>query len=272
MMRVVGAIRNSDMIILDYEVQSPLATAAWALAWLVEFGPKYGKLPGIYASSAYIQQRLQWPGLDAFPLWLANWQFTPDERPACPPPWQSYEFVQYSDKASIPGIPGTVDANIFLGGTIPMATTIPQGWTDDGTILTAPNGHHVIQGFREKVLSMNWDPANVPLEEVQAANPVEDYYGQATNEGTRQLFLFEEWAWTSARGVYRVGVGNELRGARADRDRYKAQAIALQAQIATLTQPAQLLKQLNGLIAQASTANAQIDAVLTQAAKLSQVQ
>src|SRR5690242_13601703 len=58
-MSTVGAIRNSDMIILDYEVQSPLATAAWALAWLVEFGPKYGKLPGIYASTAYIQQRLQ---------------------------------------------------------------------------------------------------------------------------------------------------------------------------------------------------------------------
>lgn len=48
--------------------------------------------------------------------------------------------------------------------------------------------------------------------------------------------------------------------------------VALQAEIATLTQPAQLLQQLNGLIAQASTANAQIGAVLTQAAKLSQVQ
>lgn len=46
----------------------------------------------------------------------------------------------------------------------------------------------------------------------------------------------------------------------------------LEAQIATLTQPAQLLQQLNGLIAQASTANAQIGTVLTQAAKLSQVQ
>src|SRR5579884_1492601 len=35
MQSVVGAIRPQDMIILDYEVQSPLATARWALAWLV---------------------------------------------------------------------------------------------------------------------------------------------------------------------------------------------------------------------------------------------
>jgi GH25 family lysozyme M1 (1,4-beta-N-acetylmuramidase) len=126
MQSVVGPIRNSDMIILDYEVQSPLATAQWALGWLVEFGPKYGKLPGIYASSAYILEKLQWPALEVFPLWLANWQFTPDERPPVPAPWTSYEFVQFTDRdTGIPGIQGSVDADIFLGGTTPMPAPTP---------------------------------------------------------------------------------------------------------------------------------------------------
>jgi len=87
---------------------------------------------------------------------------------------------------------------------------VPTGWTDDPQkqILTAPNKHKVIQGFRETVLNNSWDPANVPLEDVQAANPVEDYYNQPVNNGTRQLFLFGELIWTQARGVYVAGIGN----------------------------------------------------------------
>lgn len=112
---VVGAIRPQDLLILDFEENTPNATAEWAYEWLVQQEANYGKLPGIYASSAYILQRLQDSRLKKYPLWLANWQFTPDERPPCPPPWTSYEFVQYTDKASIPGITGLVDCNIFLG-------------------------------------------------------------------------------------------------------------------------------------------------------------
>jgi len=94
-----------------------------------------------------------------------------------------------------------------LKGNTNMAT-IPQGWTDQNGVLTAPNGHHVIQGFRDYVLSHNWDPQNVPLEDVEAVSAVEDYY--ASTGGTRQLFNYTELAWTSARGVYVVGIGNEF--------------------------------------------------------------
>src|SRR5215469_12058965 len=69
---VVGSIRDSDMLILDYEQNTPNATAAWAYAWLVQQEMNYGKLPGIYASSAYILQRLQDARLGKYPLWLAN--------------------------------------------------------------------------------------------------------------------------------------------------------------------------------------------------------
>jgi GH25 family lysozyme M1 (1,4-beta-N-acetylmuramidase) len=124
--QVVGGIRAADMLVLDFEENVPQATAEWAYEWLAQQEDSYGKPPGLYASSAYIQQRLQDQRLAQFSLWLANWQFTPDERPACPPPWTSYEFVQYTDQAAnIPGVASVVDADIFLGGNTPMPPVQP---------------------------------------------------------------------------------------------------------------------------------------------------
>jgi GH25 family lysozyme M1 (1,4-beta-N-acetylmuramidase) len=123
----VGAVRAQDLLILDFEENAPQATGAWAYAWLAQQESNYGgKLPGIYASSSYIQQRLQDARLVRYPLWLANWTFTPDARPSCPPPWTSYQFLQYTDKATgIPGIAGTVDANVFLGKIQPKPEEKP---------------------------------------------------------------------------------------------------------------------------------------------------
>src|SRR5207245_336630 len=36
--------------------------------------------------------------------------------------------------------------------------TVPAGWKDDGTTLTAPNGYKVVQGFRGYVLAHEWHP------------------------------------------------------------------------------------------------------------------
>lgn len=115
--QVVGNVRPQDLLLLDLEESVSQSTSGWAYAWLAQQEANYGgKLPGIYASSYYAQQRLQDPRLAKYPLWLADWHFTPDARPACPPPWTKYELLQYTDKATnIPGIAGTVDANVFLG-------------------------------------------------------------------------------------------------------------------------------------------------------------
>src|SRR5262249_23597640 len=116
---VVGDIRANDLVILDFEENVAAATADWAYAWLAQQQANYNKQPGIYASSAYIQEKFKNARLASFPLWLANWQYTPDERPPVPPPWTSYEAVQYTDRAAnIPGIAGAVDASIFLGGPL----------------------------------------------------------------------------------------------------------------------------------------------------------
>lgn len=128
---VVGAIRDNDQIILDIEVQA-LATEAWAHVWLFQQEQNYeGKLPGIYASPSYVESNLQYPPLNRYPLWLANWQFTPNVRPPAPLPWTSYEALQYTDKATnIPGIGGNVDCSVFLAPTLAGGTDMPLSLTD----------------------------------------------------------------------------------------------------------------------------------------------
>lgn len=124
--QVIGAIRPQDVVRLDLEENTGQATAQWALAWLEQQSANYGKTAGIYCSTFFAQSRLQDVRLAKYPLWLANWQFTPDERPVCPAPWTTYQFVQYSDRASVPGIPGLVDADIYLGGTIVSGSSFDQ--------------------------------------------------------------------------------------------------------------------------------------------------
>jgi GH25 family lysozyme M1 (1,4-beta-N-acetylmuramidase) len=119
-----GAIGAHDLIILDYEVSAPQATAAWALAWLEAIAAHYGRLPGIYASSAYITARLQESALGTYPLWLAAWNNNPNVRPPAPFPWKSYAYWQFTDRYNTPGV-GSTDANIALleEGGIPLVTT-----------------------------------------------------------------------------------------------------------------------------------------------------
>jgi hypothetical protein len=140
---VVGSIRSTDVMMLDYEENVSQATADWAYEWLSRQEANYGgKLPTIYASDSYIRQRLQDNRLARYPLTLANWQFIPTERPPCPPPWQAYTYLQYTDRATnIPGIPGSVDADVYLGTSLiggPPPVTNQQQSAKDCWESTAP--------------------------------------------------------------------------------------------------------------------------------------
>lgn len=146
------------------------------------------------------------------------------------------------------------------GGTM----QIPTGWTDDGTTLKGPNGIPVVLGFRDHVLNSNWDPANWPLEPEKHLTGLE-MSNPTLGDGQSQIFRWKRLEYTPKMGVFEGWLGQELLW-------YQQEVKQLETEIATLTQPAQLLEQLNGLIAQASTANAQIGSVLTQAAKLTTLQ
>lgn len=115
--KVVGALREHDRLMLDYEENVSAATAAWALEWLDAQAASYGSnVPVIYASDAYARARLQDKRLAKYLPIIAYWTYSPTARPACPPPWSHYLALQYSDKATIPGIGTNVDCNVYLGG------------------------------------------------------------------------------------------------------------------------------------------------------------
>ena len=72
------------------------------------------------------------------------------------------------------------------GGTPPVSG-IPAGWSDNGSVLRAPNNpYSVTQGFRDFVIANNWRNNDVPLNNA---------YGWGSNGGTRQDFAFTSIVW-----------------------------------------------------------------------------
>lgn len=100
--------------------------------------------------------------------------------------------------------------------------TIPAGWQDDGVTLTAPNGHHVILGFRRYVLTHAWDVANVPLQEEQARSPLETARPEL-GSGTQQVFNWITLEWRPNHSVFEGWTGPELLQLRAENTALQAQ-------------------------------------------------
>src|SRR5690348_5154664 len=119
-----GRLRANDKVMLDLEQNE---SSAWALAFgqeMQRWHPTASK-PVLYDALAHVQAVLTDPALPAiFDLALADWTFDPSSRPSAPAPWPRYVWLQFSDKLAVPGMPGVVDANVFLRGA-PVA--VPQG-------------------------------------------------------------------------------------------------------------------------------------------------
>ncbi len=136
--------------------------------------------------------------------------------------WQTYAWSgglweprahiqQYSNSVIMSGLEVDYDRSMQadFGQWTQGGTMVPTGWRDDGTTLTAPNGYKVVHGFRAKVLA-GWDAADVPLEEEHQVAHVENYY--PSDAGAIQTFNYTRLCYTAARGVYKMGIGNELLG------------------------------------------------------------
>ena len=215
---IVGTrLRSQDFLMLDYEQNVPEATADWALAFLAQTAQNFATLPRIYSYLSFIQTKLQDARLARYPLIYARWTYDPNNRPPVPHPWTSYEFLQYTDKGSVPGIPGNVDVNVFIEGSNNMG--IPSGWHDDGTTLLAPNGVAVVKGFREWVLTHPWDANDLPLA-VERVLPSIEPGNPSIGAGARQNFRLTSLGWTPSKSVYVIWVGQDI--------------VALEAQVAQL--------------------------------------
>ncbi len=110
---------------------------------------------------------------------------------------------------------------------------IPDGWHDDGTTLTAPNGHRVVLGFRKFILTHPWKPDDMPLEEEVWRDTLEES-NPALGAGSQQLFNMTALEYTPSRGVFVAYIGRELQFVRTDRNNLQTQLTAARQQIATL--------------------------------------
>ncbi len=134
--RVVGnRLRPRDFLMLDWEEETPEATAAWAYTWLSRQRSNFGgRVPRIYVDPSFASAHAQDSRLTQFPLILANWTFDPNSTPPAPRPWTTYEYLQWSDRGSVPGIPGNVDMDVFEH-QVSTTTTGFAGTGGDGMAL-----------------------------------------------------------------------------------------------------------------------------------------
>lgn len=139
--------------------------------------------------------------------------------------------------------PGTFDWGAFIQ-EINMG--VPAGWSDDGTALHNPaNGFVVTQGFRNYILNHAWDGGNVPLQNVVAANPVEES-NPGLGGGTVQVFRFDRLEWTATIGVIRGWIGQELLFVEKEKD---GLVLSLIDDASTITAQAATIAQLNSALA-----------------------
>jgi N-acetyl-anhydromuramyl-L-alanine amidase AmpD len=126
-----------------------------------------------------------------------HYSIDPVNRSDCPGPYPWTQLWAYLNGTSTPSQGGTT-------------MSIPNGWSDNGTILKAPNcPYEITQGFRSYILSHTWDSANIPVGSAQGLNPLE-LSNTSLGSGTRQLFRWSALEWTSKAGVFEGWIGQEL--------------------------------------------------------------
>ena len=183
---VIGnRLRPGDRLMLDFEQNEDAAWARTFYAALTQALP-LSDHPVLYDSVSHFNQFF------AGDLWLAqmydcalaSWHLLAQGPPPAPAGWTML-WWQYADNETVPGI-GVCDANLWLGGS----TMVPEGWTDDGTTLTAPNGVQVSGLFREAVIAAPWRRENVPAGPAYAASPL-TISDPTLGAGQRQDFEYD---------------------------------------------------------------------------------
>lgn len=114
-----GPLQPGDMLVLDmedvdYTSGGPYGSAeAWSLGFLEYVEDAVGFKPIFYSGSWYLESRgINDEDLSEYPLWLAAYQTT---MPPAPQPWKVLSFWQYADDATIFGVSGLCDVNLFNG-------------------------------------------------------------------------------------------------------------------------------------------------------------
>jgi GH25 family lysozyme M1 (1,4-beta-N-acetylmuramidase) len=123
-----GGLAAGDLPpVADVEVSDNVSAAtviARLHAFLDRVQARTGRRPMIYTANFFWGSYLGNPSFTQYPLWVANYG------PSCPylpNAWGDWQFWQYSDNASVSGIPGGVDGDEFNGTLAQL-----QAWAGGG--------------------------------------------------------------------------------------------------------------------------------------------
>jgi GH25 family lysozyme M1 (1,4-beta-N-acetylmuramidase) len=102
--------------VLDLEVTNGLSVAnlqAWVQTWLTQVTHLTGRTPMIYTSPSFWKTYMgNTTSMSGYRLWLASW--TTAATPGTPPGgWSTWTMWQYTDAATVAGIPGKTDLSRY---------------------------------------------------------------------------------------------------------------------------------------------------------------
>lgn len=113
--------------VLDLETTgglSPSALVAWTATWLQTVKSLTGRTPMIYTGPYFWQSAMgNSRAFTGYPLWIASYGVS---SPQVPGGWPSWTFWQYTSSASLSGVSGAVDMNVF-NGTLAQLQTLAGG-------------------------------------------------------------------------------------------------------------------------------------------------
>ena len=116
-LRTVGPLGPGEVPVLDLEVAPSATVGDWAAEWLALVAKGTGRTPVLYSFQSYLYS-VPTARLTQYPLWVAAWGSNDGKIPATPPRtdrWSRWTWWQYTSTATVPGVAGQVDDNIFSG-------------------------------------------------------------------------------------------------------------------------------------------------------------
>lgn len=114
---VVGSFVEGEILVLDYEPgQQNQAFVVWCKSFLDRCYTRSGIRPLIYLNQSQIKS-FDWSSVVAagYGLWVAAYTYDPNNNTFNKGQWAFAAMQQWTDRQSVPGIPGVVDGNVFFG-------------------------------------------------------------------------------------------------------------------------------------------------------------
>lgn len=109
---VVGPLQPGEFLVLDWEV--PYSDPpAWCKTWLDSAARAFGVNPLVYMNSSMMRGSIWSTVAVTYGLWLAKYDHSTVMVGSGA--WAGLAMKQYDDRATVPGITGGVDADVFFG-------------------------------------------------------------------------------------------------------------------------------------------------------------